>query len=127
MTVTFLARPKQQGEYYATTITKHRKGKYLYRTASIPMPSLFSLVLVLLLLLIFYLSSRVFTGVKDIETKNATTACGEATRDGGTSGASSVLFCSFSCLLNLTLLPGYLLYRGVGFDRRHGGQSRFDR
>ena len=45
------------------------------------MPSLFSLVLDLLLLLIFYLLSRVFTGVT--VTTNVTNACAEATRDGG--------------------------------------------
>ena len=88
------------------------------------MPSLFSLVLdLLLLLLMFYLSSRVFTGV----TTDVTNACAEATRDGGTTGTSCPFSFFFSSFLLLTLLPDYLLYREVGSDWRHGEQKRFDR
>ena len=91
--------------------SRNKKGKYCivsYR-ASTPMPSLFSLVLVLLLLLMFYLSSRVFTGV----TTDVTNACAEATRDGGTTGTSSVLFCSSSHLFFFSLFFLIISFTGV--------------
>ena len=80
-----------------------------------------------LLLIIFYILSRVFTGVKETKTKKNNgrdQRLGEATREGRTTGASSVLLFVFLSFLLLALLPNYLPYREVGFDRRHGGRSR---
>ena len=76
------------------------------------MPHLFSLVLVLLLLLIFYLLSRVFTGAKDIKTK----------KNNGRS-ESSVLFRLFFCLFFSLLLLFYLssrVFTGVKRDQDRG-------
>ena len=72
-----------------TTITQ-QKGKYYIVSSKHSDAFLVSFVLILLLVLMFDLSSRVFTGVKDIETKNAINTCSEATWDGGPTCASPV-------------------------------------
>ena len=106
-----------------TTITQ-QKRQVLYRIEqALRCLPLFSFALVLLLLLMFYLSSRAFPGV----TTDVTNACAEATRDEGTTGTSCHVSFFFSSFLLLTLLPGYLLYREVGSDWRHGKRKRFDR
>ena len=50
----------------------------------------------------------------------------KATRDGETTGASSILFL-FSSLILLTLFPDYLLFSEVGLGRQRSGRQRFDR
>ena len=106
------------------TTTTQQKSKYciVLNQSSAPMPSLFSLILALLLLLMFYLLSRVFTEA----TTNAIDACAEENRDRGTMGTSYPISFFFLSFLFLPLLPDYLLYREVGFDWRHSKRKRFN-
>ena len=127
MIVTFFGALQTTRRRVCNDSRKTKKGKYciLQQALRCLQTSLFLLVLVLLLLLIFHLLSRVFTGVKDIKTKKNNGRDQRLQRSNLGRGNNGCVFCSFSFVFSsflfLTLLPDYLLYHGVGFDRRHGG------